>query len=108
MHASDFIVRFFAACSEHVYSECFHKSSETITRKTGYCAHENEREPDVWQKPPSKEADRDMARRSTPTADVLLCIVYIYIANMQYIHTMLNTTRSHSPHNAPHKLSNCY
>ena len=46
----------------------------------------------MWQKPLSKEAERDMARRSTQTADVLLCIVHIYIANMQYIHTMLDTT----------------
>ena len=53
------IVRFyssFAACSEHVYSEHFQKSSEPLHDKENRLlrTQEREREPDVRQKQPSK------------------------------------------------------
>ena len=90
----------FAASSEHVY--IFWILPEKLwnhhkTRKTGYCAHENKRENLMCGRNSQakagkiNEAERDRARCSTQTANAkfcmntLLCIVHIYIANMQYI-----------------------
>ena len=105
-----FIVRFysqiFATCSEHVCSEYFQRALKpSNTRKTGYCAPENEREsPTCGRNSRAKaekinEAERDRARRSTQTADA-------YINILLCIYTLQTCTAcSRSPHNAPHSPS---
>ena len=48
------IIVCFAAYSEHVYSEYFQKSSDTIARQGKQATTHREKEPDVRQKEPSK------------------------------------------------------
>ena len=86
----------FAACSEHVYSEYFQKSSETIARQAKQAtAHTRTRErarcvaETAEQKQEILTKRREIGLGALPRLPmhILLCIVHIYIANMQYNYT---------------------
>ena len=67
MHA--FIVSCFAACSEHVYSEYFHKSSETIARQAKQTtAHTRTRERAVARRAEQREEEPSKGRNSRAKA----------------------------------------
>ena len=73
-----FYSQIFAACSEHVYSECFHKSPETIARKKQATAHTRTRENLMCGRNRRAKKLREIWLGALPRLQMSYCALYIY------------------------------
>ena len=92
---SDFIVVLLLGVNMYIYSEYFQKSFETITRQGNRLLRTRERErgrrmAEIAEQRQERLMNwREIGLGTLPRLamciNILLCIVHIYIANMQYI-----------------------